>query len=247
MALRPLPRTFSSTRNVPNATSYQGAYGTYVIGQEDEREVLLYRSGINLSAATSVLASATAFFPDEQALHNLDLNVLTLLFSGGLLLSLTQIHIYVDPLKKFLWFLWATGFLGTLFLMCTEDSSVPVFVAANPWAVWLVGPMFASLTGVAFKEGLCYGKAEAAGLFGATPLLLLSHLSSLVDAKGELGLLAAFEILLAVFALRKWTQATKDDVGDKSVFDFLKLSPEEQEIKRRERYQREAFIDDRAD
>lgn len=40
-----------------------------------------------------------------------------------------------------------------------------------------MGPLFAALTGVAFKEGLCYGKGEAAALFFALPLLLLGHLS----------------------------------------------------------------------
>lgn len=34
--------------------------------------------------------------------------------------------------------------------------------------------------GVAFKEGLCYNKPEAAGLFGAVPLLMLGHLSGLL-------------------------------------------------------------------
>ena len=34
---------------------------------------------------------------------------------------------------------------------------MPEHVASNPGAVWLVGPLFAALTGVAFKEGMCYG------------------------------------------------------------------------------------------
>ena len=144
--------------------------------------------------------------------------------------SLTsQLLSALDPLKKMLQALWAAGFAGTLYLMLSHDSSVPAFVATHSWAVWLVGPMFAALTGVAFKEGLCYGKAEAAGLFGATPILLLAHLSSALDNQAELGLLAAFEILLVVFALRKWTQAVKDDVGDKSVFEFLKQEQQSQQ------------------
>ena len=41
--------------------------------------------------------------------------------------------------------------------------------------MWLVGPMFASFTGLAFKEGACYGKPEAFALF------LLSRLSCALD------------------------------------------------------------------
>jgi uncharacterized integral membrane protein len=160
----------------------------------------------------------------------------------GLGVSLTQIHIYVDPLKKALQALWLLGLAGTLGLMAAQDTPAAVYVAEHPVAVWLVGPMFAALTGVAFKEGLCYGKAEAAGLFGATPLFLLGHLTGLLGEDGERGLLAAYTILLAVFALRKWTQAVKDDVGDKSVFEFIKLPPEIQEAKMREREAREARL-----
>jgi uncharacterized integral membrane protein len=223
MARRPMlpPRALTDEAK---SIIYQGRYGPFTIGPSDEQEVFLYRAGINISALSSVLASTSAFFPSSnlQPFLGLDLNALTLLFSGGLIVSLLQIHIYLDNLKKMLQALWAVGFAGTLYLMLSHDSSVPAFVATHSWAVWLVGPMFAALTGVAFKEGLCYGKAEAAGLFGATPILLLGHLSSSLDTNAELGILAAFEILFMVFALRKWTQAIKDDVGDKSVFEFLK-------------------------
>jgi uncharacterized integral membrane protein len=37
--------------------------------------------------------------------------------------------------------------------------------------------MFAALTGVAFKEGMCYGKAECAALFFVVPATLLGHLT----------------------------------------------------------------------
>jgi hypothetical protein len=42
------------------------------------------------------------------------------------------------------------------------------------------------------------------------------------------GLLLLACATLAVFAGRKYTQPIKDDIGDKSVFEFYKLSPAEQ-------------------
>lgn len=79
-------------------------------------------------------------------------------------------------------------------------------VVSNPVTVWGIGPFFAAVTGVvhldhgparlslhqpthicntcrsaqagvAFKEGMCYGKPEAGALFFVTPLLLLGHLT----------------------------------------------------------------------
>ena len=54
---------------------------------------------------------------------------------------------------------------GSPFAMLLECVRMADFISAD------------SCAGVAFKEGLCYGKAEAAGLFFVTPALLLSHLT----------------------------------------------------------------------
>jgi hypothetical protein len=58
-----------------------------------------------------------------------------------------------------------------------QEGPVVHNVISNPSLVWGVGPLFAALTGIAFKEGMCYGRAEAAVLFFVTPALLLVHLS----------------------------------------------------------------------
>ena len=72
-----------------------------------------------------------------------------------------------------------------------QPESITQHVAGHPGAVWAVGPFFAALTGVAFKEGVCYGKPECAALFFMTPALLLgerwahplARLASVVHAK----------------------------------------------------------------
>lgn len=76
--------------------------------------------------------------------------------------------------------------------------------------------------GVAIKEGICYGKPEAAGLAVLLPLLCLSHLSGLAPIEMEQLLLVAVCGVAAVFAARKYSQAIKDDIGDKSVFMYMK-------------------------
>ena len=47
---------------------------------------------------------------------------------------------------------------------------------------------------------------------------LAGHLTGLLPPEGEKALLAVFTGLALVFAARKYTQAVKDDIGDKSVF-----------------------------
>ena len=132
------------------------------------------------------------------------------------------------PLKRLLQALWAAGAAGGAFLAIQQDESVVQFVASHPYAVWLVGPLFASLSGVAFKEGLCYGKAEAALLFGATPVLMLSHLSGAVSEEGQRAMLCVFAGLFALFAARKYTQPLHEDLGDLSIFQFLAMSEAQQ-------------------
>ncbi len=88
--------------------------------------------------------------------------------------------------------------------------------------------MFAALTGVAFKEGMCYGKPECAALFFLIPVTLLGHLSGVIGEGGEKGLLVTWCALIAIFASRKYTQAVKDDIGDKSVFIWNAMTEVEQ-------------------
>ena len=64
-----------------------------------------------------------------------------------------------------------------------------------------------------------------------TPLVtLLTHLSGLADGSPiEAALLAAWIATFAAFAVGKFSQPVHEDIGDKSVFTFLKLTEEEQQ------------------
>lgn len=206
-------------------------YGPWRVEESDVREVTAYRAGISVATLALLAASSTAFLPADTELHDTLvalLDPLTLMGASGLGLSLVLIHIYVTPLKRFLQLLWALGTGGSVAIMLTQDTPAAQYVLTHPIAVLAVGPLFAAVTGLAFKEGLCYGKFEAAALFFVIPTLLLGHLTQLLPEAGERGLLAAFCLLAAVFASRKYTQPIKDDIGDKSVFEFQALSEEEQ-------------------
>jgi uncharacterized integral membrane protein len=73
-------------------------------------------------------------------------------------LSLVLIHIYVTPIKRFLQALWALGIIGSIgayFALAQPlDEGLVEYVVGHPVGVWLVGPVFAALTGLVFKEGM---------------------------------------------------------------------------------------------
>ncbi|CAA0249609.1 unnamed protein product [Arabidopsis thaliana] len=224
----------NSSQGAVDGTVYKGVYGPWTIDQADVKEVILYRSGLVTAAASFVAASSAAFLPGDSWLsETIKQNHDLFYFVGasGLGLSLFLIHIYVTEIKRTLQALWALGFVGSFAtyaaLARPAGDNLVHYVVDHPSAVWFVGPLFASLTGLVFKEGLCYGKLEAGLLTFIIPSVLLGHLSGLMNDEVKLVLLGTWMALFLVFAGRKFTQPIKDDIGDKSVFTFMSLSDDE--------------------
>ncbi|CAI9275240.1 unnamed protein product [Lactuca saligna] len=218
----------------PTPRVYQGIYGPWSVDSSDIREVISYRSGLVTAATSFVLASSTAFLPDDFFVTDFlkqNIDILYAIGATGLGLSLVLIHIYVTEIKRTLQALWALGVVGSfaakICLAQPADESLIRYVIDNPSAVWFVGPLFAALTGLVFKEGLCYGKLEAGILTFIIPSVLLGHLSGLMDDGVKVSLLGVWMALFVIFAARKFTQPIKDDIGDKSVFLFDALPEEE--------------------
>lgn len=124
-------------------------------------QVILYRSGLITAAASFVLASSTVFLPDDSALGgfiNTNLDFFYALGACGLGLSLYLIHIYVTEIKRTLQALWLLGAFGSLATYATlaqpTGKHLVEYVTENPTAIWFVGPLFAALTGLVFKEGM---------------------------------------------------------------------------------------------
>ncbi|XP_073039916.1 uncharacterized protein [Primulina eburnea] len=224
----------SESSETPSNILYQGAYGPWTVESTDIQEVILYRTGLVTAATSFVIASSTAFFHDPGTVHDLisrNLDLFYCLGGCGLGISLYLIHIYVKEIKQALQTLWLIGALGSVatYALLAQPSGTTLvqYVVENPAAVWFVGPLFAALTGLVFKEGLCYGKLEAGVLTFVIPALLLGHLSGLMDDGTKLTILGFWMALFVVFAGRKFTQPIKDDIGDKSVFIFNALTEPE--------------------
>lgn len=124
-------------------------------------QVILYRLGLITAAASFVISSSAAFIPEGNILGDIikqDVDFLFIIGAGGLGLSLLLIHIYVTPIKRFLQSLWVLGVIGSVgtYIMFAKplNQSLIEYVISNPVGVWFIGPLFAALTGVVFKEGI---------------------------------------------------------------------------------------------
>ncbi|KAL6770270.1 CPL10 [Auxenochlorella protothecoides x Auxenochlorella symbiontica] len=202
---------------------FQGRFGVYQLDDRDIQEVMGYRTGLSLLAAacaSQALAHTAADAPWAGVLQA-GSDVAAVSAIGGLAMSLSLIHIYVAPIKRALQALAAVGAVGAAWVGLTQGGPLLQTLELHPIYLLAVGPAAAALTGVCFKEALCYGKAEAAVLMLGIPVLCLGHLTGLLAGGLELAAADIVAIFLVLFAARKWTQPVSDDVGDKSVFEYL--------------------------
>lgn len=201
---------------------YQGQFGSYTITDQDRLGVKLYRSGL---AAVAIGVGAGVGlglgFPENPACVQAISLCYTLLWLG-LGLSLATIHIYLVPLHRLLQGFWLLGGLATLAIAHGIDGPLAETVVTYPQSLWGIGFTFAALTGIYFKEAFCFNRLETKLLTPLVPFLLLGHLFGFLPIGVKQGLLVLWAVLFAVFVLRKLAQPLVPDIGDKSVFEYLK-------------------------
>lgn len=196
---------------------HEGMFGTYTITAADRREVLGYRLAL-ASVALAQLALALQWWQWGSGA----LWPWLVAMAVGLGLALRWIHIYLRPLHQALQLFWLLGCAGFLGLAARLGPEAMLSDALQrPLAILAVGPFFAALTGVGFKEFFCFRRPEAIGVTLLLPLALLGRLTGLLPVALTLQLLALQAALLLVLCLRKFPMAAAADVGDKSVFTHL--------------------------
>jgi uncharacterized integral membrane protein len=203
----------------PAATDpvFEGMFGPFTITDADRREVLGYR----LALTAAALAQAALLLQWRQ-LGPAWLWPWLVVLAAGLGLALRWIHIYLRPLHLALQLFWLVGVAGALALAATAGPAamLPTMLERPLW-ILAVGPLFAALAGIGFKEFFCFRRPEAIGVTLLLPLALLGRLTGLLDPGATLTLLAIESGLLLVLCLRKFPMAAAADVGDKSVFEHL--------------------------
>ncbi len=201
---------------------YQGQFGPYTITEGDLQGVRLYRAGLVVAALAFGLGTLLGLgFAANPLLVQAISGCYTLLWLG-LGLGLATIHIYLVPLHRVLQGFWLVGGLASLGIAHFIDGPLAQTVVEYPQALWGVGFTFAALTGIYFKEAFCFDRLETKLLTPLVPFLLLGHLFGFLPLLAKQVLLGLWALLFLVFALRKLSQPLVPDIGDKSVFAYLK-------------------------
>ncbi|KAB8320941.1 hypothetical protein SD81_005265 [Tolypothrix campylonemoides VB511288] len=199
---------------------YQGQFGEFTITEGDRTGVIIYRTGLMVAALSFAISSALVVLD-----NNPNFQLLTPLyacFSLALGVSLLTIHIYMAFLHRFLQVCWVIGSITAVILALSSSTPLAVTVYTQPLTLLGVGFTFVALTGIYFKEAFCFNRLETKILTPIVPVLLLGHMLGVLPTQGEQVLLGLWAILFVVFALRKAIQAIPPDIGDKSVFEYLK-------------------------
>ncbi len=200
-----------------DSNSIKGIYGDFIVTSNDKKEVLLYRLSI-LFCGLFFSIGITQWFTNGS-----DQTWFWLLFmSISMGLSLKWIHIYLRPLHQILTILWILGCIGFLILSYHFGVTNLFYgLRENPKSILLIGPLFASLTGIGFKEFFCFRRIEAIGITIFIPIALIGYLTELANENFTFTMLAVSSLLLLILGIRKFNLPAEADIGDKSVFDFL--------------------------
>ncbi|MEH1800198.1 MAG: DUF2301 domain-containing membrane protein [Nostoc sp.] len=210
-----------TTQTLSAPEIYQGQFGEFTITQSDRTGVIIYRAGLMVAALSFAIGSALVLLNNNPNVFTI-LTPLYACFSLALGVSLFTIHIYMASLHRTLQIFWAIGSITSVILAITSSEPLALAVYNQPITLFGVGFLFVALTGIYFKEAFCFNRLETKVLTPIVPILLLGHLVGILPTQGESVLLGIWATLFLVFALRKTVQAIPADIGDKSVFTYLK-------------------------
>lgn len=137
--------------------------------------------------------------------------------------ALRNIHIYMKPMHNMLHILSLAGLVGSLVIKVSPllDHGLVIGLYERPALLLATGWWFVALTGLFFKEALCFGRLEAIALAVLIPVLTGGHFVGVLSEQMKVWGGGVFVALFAVFAARKLVQERLDDVGDLSVFEHL--------------------------
>ncbi len=201
---------------------YQGQFGEFSITTDDRNGVKLYRAALLGAAVCCAIGTGLMIVPETIPFALI--TVLYALFSGALGVALWMIHIYMKPLHRALQIFWAIGSLVAVVLgtiAFRQNQSLALYVASHPLSIFGLGFTFVALNGIFFKEAFCFNRLETKLLLAIVPTLLLGHMFSWLPVDFEKVLLTAWAVFFLIFAVRKCVQNIPDDIGDKSVFEYL--------------------------
>ena len=200
-----------------SSNSIKGVYGDFIVTSNDKKEVLFYRLSILFCGLFFLIGIAQWY---TNGSHQIWICLMGMSISIGL--SLKWIHIYLRPLHQALTILWILGCMGLVTLIYHFGLTNIIYgLRENPKSILLIGPLFAALTGIGFKEFFCFRRIEAIGITIFIPIALIGYLTELANERFTFAMLVVSSLLLLLMGIRKFNLPAEADIGDKSVFDFL--------------------------
>ncbi len=188
--------------------------------REDRITVVLYRSGIVLSAvilAALALMTLTVRTAAERS-DVLVADVLVYCLYGATGISVFYIHLYIGKFKVYLQYLYLLAVGGLVLLLVIGKWSPAVALARTPYSLLLLLPLSGCLGFVTAKEAFCFKLFEGYLLAMLMPLYLLMVAAGfLVGRAASLGLVL-IAALFVLFTLRKVFMPLAYDIGDKSAY-----------------------------
>ena len=200
---------------------YQGQFGEYTITEGDRNGVIVYRAGLIGAALCFAIGVGLILSQPENPQVIQGLTPLYFGFWFSLGVSLWTIHIYLVPLHRLLQLFWLIGGIASVIFALTSNQPLALTIYQNPYTLFGVGFTFAALTGIYFKEAFCFNRMETKLLTPLVPMLFIGFMVGLWSVSAQKILIFFWAIQFLIFAGRKLFQAIPDDIGDKSVFDYL--------------------------
>jgi uncharacterized integral membrane protein len=186
--------------------------------REDRVTVVLYRTGIVLSAVLLVLAaylSAASTVVSGPGFVS-DLLIYGLYAAVGM--SVFFIHLYVSTFHRYLKYFYAVGVACLAVLIALGRGSPSAGLAQGAFGPLLLLPLSGCLGFVTAKEAFCFRLIEGYILAMLMPFFLLLSAVGALPGKALSSGMVVIAALFLLFTLRKVFMPIAYDIGDKSAY-----------------------------
>lgn len=195
--------------------------------KEDRISVILYRTGIVLSAVVISLSAFLAlkgFFGNDlqnypSIVSGSFMNILLLLLYFGVGLSVFFIHLYIGKFHRILKKIYYTAVLCLciLFFLGNANPVIPL-LRVPPYSALLLIPLSLCLGFVTAKEAFCFKLFEGYVLAVIMPAYIFFFSIGITTRRGIVTGIFIVAALLVLFTLRKVFMPIHYDIGDKSAY-----------------------------
>lgn len=186
----------------------------------DKVSVVLYRTGIVLTAITMAIGALAYFYYKTGLGAGAPLVINSLL--GALYLwiglSVFTIHLYVSKFGRFLKSLYGIAAICLLGLFIAGGGDVARLLSESPAFILGLLPLSGCLGFITAKEAFCFRLTEGYILAFAMPLnILMLSTGSMSRGMGFVSY-SFIALLMVLFTLRKAFMPLHFDIGDKSLY-----------------------------